>query len=119
MNSIKPIRTKKDYKEALLRVEELIAINPKKNTLEFDELDILGTLLSAYEDIHFPIAAPDPVEEVKLAMEENGLKPKDLSPLFGSKGLVSEFLNHKRTLSIKTIKALHTVLGLPYEVLIA
>ena len=119
MNTIKPIRTKKDYSKALARVEELIVCNPKKGSEDFDELDILGTLISAYEDIHFPITAPDPVEVVKLAMEENGLKPKDLSPLFGSKGIVSEFLNHKRGLSIKTIKALHTTFGIPYEVLIA
>lgn len=119
MNTIKPIRTKKDYKQTLLRVEELITFNPPKGTAAYDELDVLGTLLSVYEDVHFPISAPDPVEVVKLTMEENGLKPIDLSPLFGSKGVVSEFLNHKRSLSIKTIKALHTTFGLPYELLIA
>lgn len=116
---IKPIRTKADYKATLERIEELIALNPKKGTSAYDELDIIGTLVSAYEDVHYPIAAPDPVEAVKYAMEEEGLKPKDLVSYFGSKGNVSEFLNHKRKLSIKTIKALHEKLKLPYEVLLA
>ncbi|HEY1038903.1 MAG TPA: transcriptional regulator [Bacteroidia bacterium] len=119
MKNIKPIRTKKDYKQALERIEKLILSNPKKGSQDFDELDILGTLVSAYEDIHFPIEAPDVVEAVKLAMEERSMKPKDLVPFFGSKGVVSEFFNKKRTLSIKTIKSLHEVLGLPYEVLLA
>ena len=118
MNLIKPIRTKRDYTQALARVEELIAMLPKKGSVEYDELDVWGTLLSAYEDVHFPILAPDPVELVKLTLEEKGLKPKDLIPLFGGKGIVSEFLNYKRGLSIKTIKALHTTFGLPYELLI-
>ncbi len=119
MNNIKPIRTKKDYKQALGRIEELILSNPKKGSSVFDELDVLGTLVSAYEDIHFPIEAPNVVEAVKLAMEERNMKAKDLVPFFGSKGVVSEFFNKKRSLSIKTIKSLHEVLGLPYEVLLA
>lgn len=117
--NIKPVRTKTDYKAALERIEALIASQPKKGSVGFDELDILGTLVSAYEDVHFPIAAPDPVEAVKYIMEEEGLKPKDLIGYFGSKGNVSEFLNHKRKLSIRTIKALHENLNLPYEVLLA
>jgi HTH-type transcriptional regulator/antitoxin HigA len=116
---IKPIRTKADYKAALERIEELIILNPKKGTTAYDELDVIGTLVSAYEDIHYPIDAPDAVEAVKYVMEEEGLKPKDLVSYFGSKGNVSEFLNHKRKLSIRTIKALHEKLKLPYEVLLA
>jgi HTH-type transcriptional regulator / antitoxin HigA len=119
MKTIKPIRTKVDYKNALQRIEELIIANPKKGTWAYDELDILGTLVSVYEDIHYPIEAPDPVEAVKYAMEENGLKAKDLVSYFGSKGNVSEFLNRNRTLSLRTIKALHDNLKLPYEVLFA
>ncbi len=119
MKIVKPVRTKADYKAALARIEELIASNPKKGTGEYDELDIIGTLVAAYEDMHYPIASPDPVEAVKYVMEEKGLKPKDLVVYFGSKGNVSEFLNHKRTLSIRTIKALHDKLKLPYEVLLA
>ncbi len=119
MKTVKPVRTKAEYKVALARIEELIAFNPKKGTAEYDELDVIGTLVSAYEDIHYPIDAPDPVEAVKYVMEEEGLKPKDLVVYFGSKGNVSEFLNHKRNLSVRTIKALHDKLKLPYEVLLA
>jgi HTH-type transcriptional regulator/antitoxin HigA len=119
MKTVKPIRTKTDYKAALKRTDEIIAMNPKKGTAIYDELDVLGTLVSAYEDIHYPINAPDPVEAVKYVMEEQGLKPKDLVAYFGSKGIVSEFLNHKRSLSTRSIKALHDGLGLPYEVLFA
>lgn len=119
MKMIKPIRTKADYKGALERIEELITFNPKKGTTAYDELDVIGTLVSAYEDIHYPIDAPDAVEAVKYVMEEEGLKPKDLVSYFGSKGNVSEFLNHKRKLSIRTIKALHEKLNLPYEILLA
>lgn len=115
---IRPVRTKADYKAALKRIDELIATHPKKGSMAYDELDVIGTLVSAYEDIHYPIEAPDPVEAVKYVMEEKGLKAKDLIPYFGSKGIVSEFLNHKRSLSTRVIKALHVALGLPYEVLI-
>src|SRR5687767_12797823 len=118
-NKIKPIRTKADYKSVLERIDTLIQGNPKKGTDEFDELDVLGTLVSAYEDVHFPIDAPDPVEAVKYIMEEKGLKPKDLVPYFGSKGNVSEFFNHKRKLSLRVIKILHEKFKLPYEVLVA
>jgi HTH-type transcriptional regulator / antitoxin HigA len=119
MKTIKPIRTKADYKAALKRIDELIATNPKSGTSAYDELDVIGTLVSAYEDIHYPIDAPNPVEAVKYIMEERGLIAKDLIPYFGSKGIVSEFLNHKRGLSTRVIKALHNGLGLPYEVLLA
>lgn len=119
MPAIKPIRTKTDYNNALKRIDEIIAKNPKKNSSDFDELDVLGTLVSAYEDIHFPIDAPDPVQTVKHIMEEKGLKQKDLIPYFGTKGLVSEFLNHKRKLTINSIKALHDAFGLPYDLLIS
>ncbi len=119
MKTIKPIRTKSDYKNAIKRIDELIGMNPKKGTAIYDELDVLGTLVSAYEDVYYPIDAPNPVEAVKYAMEEQGLKSKDLIPYFGSKGIVSEFLNHKRSLSTRSIKALHDGLGLPYELLFA
>lgn len=72
MKNIKPVRTKADYKAALARIEELIALQPKKGTAAYDELDILGTLVAAYEETHYPIDAPDPVEAVKYLMEEQG-----------------------------------------------
>ena len=118
MNTIKPVRTKAEYNSALARIEKLIALNPIKGTEEYDELDIIGTLVAAYENLHYPISAPDPVEAIKYMMEEKGLKPKDLVVYFGSKGNVSEFFNRKRGLSIRIIKALHTDYNLPYEVLI-
>ncbi len=119
MKAIKPIRSKADYKAVLKRIDELLLSNPKKGSVTYDELDVLGTLVSSYETIHFPIEAPSPLETIKYLMEEKGLKAKDLVPYFGSKGLVSEFLSNKRNLSMKTIKALHDSLGLPYELLIA
>jgi len=119
METIRPIRTKTDYKNAMKRIDELIIKNPQKNSEEYDELDVLGTLVSAYETIHFPIAAPSPVETIKYIMEENGLKAKDLVPYFGSKGIVSEFFSKKRQLTLRTIKLLHEAFGIPYESLIA
>lgn len=119
MKSIKPIRTKSDYNAVIKRIDNLLAKNPKKGTAEYDELDVLGTLAAAYENIHYQIDAPNPVEAIKYIMEEKGLKSKDLVAYFGSKGIVSEFLNHKRGLSTKVIKALHDGLGLPYEVLLS
>lgn len=119
METIKPIRTKTDYKHALKRIDDLILKNPKKNSAEYDELDVLGTLVASYEDIHFPISAPTPIETIKHIMEENGLKPKDLVPYFGSKGIVSEFFSKKRQLTLRTIKLLHEAFDVPYESLIA
>lgn len=118
MNTIKPIRTKADYQKALKRIDVLIAGNPAKGSEEYDELDILGTLVSAYEDTHYPIESPDPVAAVKYALKERGLSPRDIVSYFGSKGVVSEFLNYKRGLSTRTIKFLHNELGIPYEVLL-
>ena len=119
MSQIKPIRTKADYKKAIKRIDEIILSNPKKGSALYNELDVWGTLAAAYEDIHFPIEAPNPVDAIKYLMEEKDLKAKDLVQYFGSKGIVSEFLSHKRGLSIKIIKALHEGLGIPYELLIA
>lgn len=119
MHTIKPIRTKADYKAALKRVDVLIAGNPKKGSAAFDELDVLGTLLAAYEDQHYPIQAPNPIAAIRYLMEAEGLKPKDLVSYFGSKGNVSEFFNGKRNLSIRVMKALHERYDLPYELMIA
>lgn len=119
MKAVKPIRTKKEYSMALKRVDTLIKHKPKKGSKEYDELDVLGTLLSAYEDFHFPIMAPNPVDAIKNLMEEEGLKQKDLIEYFGSKGNVSEFLNNKRGLSMNIVKSLHLKFKIPYEVLMA
>ena len=117
---IKPIRTEKDYKAGLKRIDELIAINPKEGTPAFDELDIVSTLVESYESIHHPIEAPDPVAAIKYIMSEKGLSQKDIIKYFGgNKSLVSAVLSKKRELSKRVIKALHDGLGIPYEVLMA
>ena len=118
--NISPIRTEKDYRLALRRVDQLIALDPVENTPEYDELDIISTLVEVYEDVHYPIESPDPVDAVKYIMQEKGLNQKDLVVYFGgSKSLVSDFLNRKRQLSKNVIKSLHDGLGLPYEILMA
>jgi Predicted transcription regulator containing HTH domain len=118
--NIKPIRTEKDYRAMLKRIDELIAVDPKEGTQECDELDVISTLVESYENIRYPIEAPDPVKAILYIMEECGLNQKDLIKYFnGSKGLVSAFLNGKRELSKNVIKSLHHGLGIPYEILMA
>ena len=117
---IKPLRTEKDYRAALKRIDELIALDPNEGRQEFDELDIISTLVEAYEDIYYPVEAPNPVEAIKYIMQEKGLAQKDLIKYFGgNKSLVSAVLNKKRELSKRVIKALHDGLGIPYEILMA
>lgn len=116
--NIKPIRTERDYRVAMKRIDDLIAQDPKDGTQAFDELDMISTLVEAYEAIHYKIEAPDPVKAIRYIMEEKGLNQKDLVQYFnGSKGLVSSFLSGKRELSKKVIKSLHEGLGIPYEIL--
>ena len=115
--NIKPIKTKRDYSEALKRME--ILWGAKSGTSEGDELDILATLVDNYEQVNFPIEAPDAVEAIKYIMEEKGLNRKDLEKVIGDKGKVSEVLNHKRELSKRMIRALHDTFGIPYEILMA
>jgi HTH-type transcriptional regulator/antitoxin HigA len=118
--NIKPIRSEKDYRAALKRIDELIARDPKEETDAFDELDLISTLVESYENVHYQIEAPDPVSAIRYIMEERGLTQKDLVKHFnGSKGLVSSFLSGKRELSKSVIKALHKELGIPYEILMA
>ncbi len=118
--NIKPIRSEKDYRAALKRIDELITLDPKVNTAEFDELDVVSTLVEAYEAVHYSIEAPTPVEAIKYIMEEQGLSQQDLVKYFGgNKSLVSAVLNKKRQLSKTVIKMLHDGLGIPYEILMA
>jgi HTH-type transcriptional regulator / antitoxin HigA len=117
---IKPIRTEKDYRLAMKWIDELIILNPKEGSDEFDELDLISTLVESYENIHYKIEAPDPVKAIQYIMEEKGLSQKDLIKYFnGSKALVSSFLSGRRELSKKVIKSLHEGLGIPYEILMA
>lgn len=114
---IKPIRTETDYEKALARVDKLWGA--KKGTLAGDELEVWVTLIEAYEDEKYPIDAPDPVSAIEYYMEEKNLKRTDLAKHFGSKSLVSDVLNRKKSLTLKIIKSLHQEFGIPYDLLIA
>jgi HTH-type transcriptional regulator / antitoxin HigA len=114
--NVKPIKTKADYQDALARVERLMSA--KLGTNKGDELDVLATLVEAYERKHFPIATADPVEAILFRIEEQGLKRKDLEPFIGSRHRVSEVLNRKRSLSIEMIRRLHSGLQIPLETLV-
>lgn len=113
---IKPIRTDTDYRTALKEVEMLMTAEP--NTPEGDKLDILVTLIEAYEQKHFPLDLPDPVEAIKFEMEQKGLTVKDLEPMIGKSNRVYEVLNRKRSLTLRMIQRLHYELGIPAESLI-
>ncbi len=114
--NIKPIKTRKDYNIALKRIEKLM--NAKLNTPEGDELDILATLVEAYEEKHFPIDDPHPIAAIQHRMEALGMDRKDLEPILGSRSRVSEVLNLKRKLSIEMIRNLHEKMGIPASALI-
>jgi HTH-type transcriptional regulator/antitoxin HigA len=116
MNELKPIRTKADYKNALAEVERLWG--SKSGTPKGDRLDVLATLIDAYETEHYPMEPPDPVEAIKFRMEQQGLSRKDLEPFIGTRTRVAEVLNRKRSLSIGMIRRLHEHLGISAEVLI-
>jgi HTH-type transcriptional regulator/antitoxin HigA len=115
-NSVKPIRTKKDYETALDELERLWGA--KSGTPEGDRLDVLATLIDAYEALHYPMDPPDPIEAIKFRMEQQGLTRKDLEPLIGTRTRVAEVLNRRRSLSIEMIRRLHQALGISAEVLI-
>ncbi|MPZ57175.1 MAG: helix-turn-helix domain-containing protein [Rhizobiales bacterium] len=115
-NDVKPIRTRKDY-DAVLRQVELLW-GARAGTPDGDRLDVLATLVDAYEAAQFPIDPPDPIEAIKFRMEQQGLTRKDLEPLIGTRTRVAEVLNRRRNLSIAMIRRLHQRLGIPAEVLI-
>jgi HTH-type transcriptional regulator / antitoxin HigA len=113
---IRPIRTKTDYKAALRDVESLMGARP--NTPEGERLDVMVTLVEAYERKHFPLELPDPIVALKFAMDQQGLSVKDLDPILGRSNRVYEILNRKRPLTLKMIWRLHKELGIPAECLI-
>lgn len=113
---IHPIKTNDDYESALSRIEILMDARP--GTKKGDELDVLATLVEAYESEHFPMDSPDPVAAILFRMEQLGLDRKALEPYLGSRSRVSEVLNRKRTLSMTQIRKLHDGLDIPYENLI-
>ena len=114
---IKPIKTNRDYKTALKRVDELF--NSKPNTPLGDELDILITLVEAYEQKHFFIPPPDPIEAIKFRMEQLGLKQSDIAKMIGGKNRASEILHKKRPLTADMMRRLHKKLNIPAESLLA
>lgn len=113
---IKPIKTEADYQAALKEIESLMMA--AIDTPEGEKLDVLTTLVEAYEAKHFPMDLPDPVEAIKFEMDRRGLTVKDLEPLIGKSNRVYEILNYKRSLSLKMIWKLHEGLGIPAESLI-
>lgn len=113
---IKPIKTRADYRNALKRIERLM--HAKANSTEGEQLDVLVTLVEAYERKHFPLDLPDPVEAIKFAMDQRGLTVKDLEPMIGKPNRVYEVLSHKRPLTLPMIQRLHSLLGIPAESLI-
>lgn len=116
--TLKPIRNELEYNKALDRVDELMELNPKEETKESDELEILVLLIEKYEEMAWNISAPDPIEAIKYRMEELNLKQKDLVPFIGNKSKVSEVLNRKIELSLRMIKNLSKALNIPLDVLI-
>src|SRR6266567_1141366 len=113
---LKPIRSKADYNRAVAEIERLWGAHI--GTPKGDRLDVLATLVDAYEAQHYPIDAPDPIEAIRFRMEQQNLTRKDLEPLIGSRTRVAEVLNGKRNLSITMIRRLHEELGIPADVLI-
>ena len=114
--TIHPVKTDKDYRKALLRIEGLI--DATANSKAGDELDVLVTLVEAYERDHFPFSSPDPVAAILFRMEQMGLDRQALEPFLGGRSRVSEVLNRKRSLSMSQIRKLHDGLDIPLENLI-
>lgn len=114
--NIRPIRTKADHKAALKTIESLM--DAKANTAEGDRLDVLVTLVEAYERAHFPMDLPDAVDAIKFRMEQSGLTPADLEPVIGRMNRVYEVLSRKRPLTLRMIEGLHAKFGIPAESLL-
>ncbi|MCE7059506.1 type II toxin-antitoxin system HigA family antitoxin [Dyadobacter sp. CY343] len=115
---VTPLKTALDYRNALNRIDALLILNPPPFSELDDELDVLSTLVHAYEQTHHAILYPDPIDAIKYLMEENGWKNKDLEQYIGPKSRVSEILNRKRYFTLQQIHNLHKHLGLPLEIFI-
>jgi HTH-type transcriptional regulator / antitoxin HigA len=115
-DEVRPIRSKRDHAAALKEVERLWGA--KAGTRHGDRLDVLVTLIEAYEEEHYPIDPPDPIEAIKFRMEQQGLTRRDLEEIIGTRTRIAEVLNRKRGLSIAMIRRLNERLGIPAEVLI-
>ena len=115
---ITPIRSEIDYRAALRVVSTLVDQDPSPDTPEGERLDVLSTLIEAYERKHYPIDLPDPVEAIKFRMDQAGLSIKDLEPMIGQPNRVYEVLSHKRPLTLRMIRNLNKGLGISAQVLI-
>lgn len=114
--TLKLIKTKKDYQTALARLE--LIFDAKPNTPQGDELEVLGMLIDKYEQAHYPVDFPDPIEAIKFRMEQLGYSQSDLANIVGLKSRASEILNKKRKLTLEMIRNLHITLHIPTDVLI-
>ena len=115
--TIKPIKTERDYRKALKEIERLWDAKP--NTSMGDRLDVLVTLVEAYEQKHYKFDPPDPIEAIKFRMEQLDLKPSDLAKILGGRSRVSEVLNRKRKLTVEMMRSLRKHLAIPAESLLA
>lgn len=116
---VRAIRTDADYRGALREVSALIDIDPDRDSPQGERLEVIGTLVQAYEAEHYPIDPPDPIEAIRFRMEQSGMVVKDLVPLIGPLNRVYEVLARKRPLTLHMIRRLHKNMGIPAEVLIA
>jgi HTH-type transcriptional regulator / antitoxin HigA len=116
--NITPIHTAADYKAALRMVSKLVDLDPAPGTPDGDRLDIMATLVAAYEARAFPVDSADPIEAIKFRMDQQGLGPKDLEPMIGRLNRVYEVLARRRPLTMAMVWRLHTQLGIPAESLI-
>ena len=115
--TIKPIKTERDYQKALKEIEKLWDAKP--NTPKGDRLEVLVTLVEAYEQKHYKVEPPDPVEAIKFRMEQLGLKASDVAKILGGRSRVSEILNRKRKLTVDMMRSLRKRLDIPAESLLA
>ena len=113
---LKPIRTEEDYDKAIARLEKIFDSEP--GTKDGDELEILAMLIEDYEDKHYPIGPPDPIEAIKFRMDQMGLRQKDLGEILGHKSRASEILNRKRKLTLSMIRTLNEKLNISTAVLV-
>ena len=114
--TIRPIKTRKDYQQALLRLKQIF--DAKRGSAEGDEFEVLGILIDTYEKNQYPIAFPDPIEAIKFRMEQLGYNQSDLAAVVGLKSRASEILNKKRKLTLEMIRNLHETMNIPTDVLI-
>lgn len=115
---VRAIRNDETYRATLARVSDLIDLDPVPDSAEGEELEILGTLVQAYEAKHYPISLPDPIEAIKFRMEQDGITIKDLEPIIGKSNRVYEVLARKRPLTLGMIRRINANLGIPATVLI-